>query len=120
MLTIFFLFLQIILTQKDNQTVNCSALPLILFCLVIIQSCNQKEPCSEKNKEYHYLSSENKNWLEFSQRDTLIYDDSLGNIKFFGKSLNETGFNRTCDYYNEYWTVVYSNDSCPFKFSFSI
>jgi hypothetical protein len=90
--------------------------------LLVLQCCknNDDDPCAEENKENYFLSLENKQWFSFSQQTAFNYDDSIGNTRTFNATLNELGISHTCDYNKEYWTVVYSNDSCPFKFSFNI
>jgi len=94
---------------------------ILLFLLLFVAlHCKQEDPCAEKNKENYYLTQENKSWLEFSQQPAFTYDDSLGNTRTFNSSFNDSGISHTCNYNKEYWTLAYSNDSCPFKFSFSI
>lgn len=96
-----------------------SSLALLIAFLISIFSC-QKERCEDGTKIYFRLSNDEKKWLDFITKDTLAYDDSLGNAKLCYRTFIEDGFHAKCTIYTATKGAYYYNDSCPFNLKFQV
>ena len=96
-----------------------SSLWFLIVSLISIYSC-QKEGCEDREKIYYYLSSDEKKWLDFITKDTLAFDDSLGNVKICARTFIEDGFHANYTDYTGTKGAYYYNDSCPFNFKIQV
>ncbi len=97
---------------------------IILFFVIIffvLWGCKKKESsCEDREKIYSYLTDDEKKWLQFSSADSLFYEDSLLNERFFVKTSQKDSTYTNCNFVEEHAGAVFTSDSCPLNFNFTI